>query len=100
MAMRRRSAAEWRTLVDDWKSSALDAEAFSADRGVNAATLKWWRWRLRADDVATAEVPGFLEVVVTERDAPELVVEVGAFRVRVPFGFDAGEVRRLVAALC
>lgn len=45
--------------------------------------------------------PAFLEVVVQERERPpDLVVELGELRVRVPAGFDAHEVRRLVAALC
>ena len=45
----------------------------------------------------------FADVVVVEpepKSAPDLVVEVGELRVRVPSGFDAGELRRLVAALC
>jgi len=107
MATERRSAAEWRVLLDDWMASGLDADAFSASRGVNAATLKWWRWRLRApDDTAPrvadpqSEMPGFLEVVVAAPEVTELVVEIGTLRVRVPYGFDAREVRRLVFALC
>jgi hypothetical protein len=47
--------------------------------------------------------PEFLDVVVIDGvvDAvPDLVVEVGELRVRVPVGFDARELRRLVDALC
>ena len=58
--------------------------------------MGWWRWRLEA-----AEEPAFLDVIVAEPvTVPDLVVEVGALRVRVPWGFDAVELRRLVAALC
>jgi transposase-like protein len=99
MSTKRYSAAEWRVLVEEWLSSGKSKAEFARSRGVSAATLSWWRWKLGAK--ATAVPPTFLEVVVEDPpSAPDLVVEVGELRVRVPFGFDAGEVRRLVGALC
>ena len=103
MAATRRSKAEWRRLVDEWGFSGLEAEEFSTRRGLNPATLRWWRWRLESrGDAPKPEprAPGFLELLVTEPEAPELVVELGAVRIRVPSGFDAEQLRRLVAALC
>jgi hypothetical protein len=46
--------------------------------------------------------PDFLDVVVVDavlEAVPDLIVEVGELRVRVPVGFDARELRRLVDAL-
>lgn len=52
--------------------------------------------------MAAEASPEFVDVVVVEPSAqvPDLVVEVGQVRVRVPVGFDARELRRLVDALC
>lgn len=93
------TAERWRSLVEEWRSSGLSRSAFARARGLNASTLGWWRWRL---GIAMNQEPAFLDVVVTDRQErpPDLIVEVGALRVRVPAGFDSGEVRRLVEALC
>lgn len=100
MAAKRRNAAQWRRLISEWESSELGASEFARRRGLNVSTLRWWRWRLREEPHEALEVPSFFEVLVEEAPAPELVVELGDIRVRVPSGFDAGELRRLVAALC
>jgi hypothetical protein len=96
MVSERRTAAEWHELVVEWKSSRLTAREYAAWRCVNPRTLTWWKWKLGAE-----LEPAFLEVVVTEETRlPDLIVEVGDLRVRVPTGFDSGELRRLVDALC
>ncbi len=95
MVPARRTAAEWHELVSDWKGSGLTAREYAAWRGLNARTLSWWKWKLGTDGGR-----GFLEVVLPEKDVPDLVVEVGDVCVRVPAGFDAVELRRLVDALC
>lgn len=97
MALQRRSAERWRELITEWECSGLPAREFARRRGLNVATLRWWRWKLGADG---CPAPAFLEVVVEEPEPPDLVVELGDLRVRVPAGFDARELRRLVAALC
>lgn len=99
--MVRRSADEWRVLVQAWRASQLPCRVFAARRQVNPHTLTWWAWHLGIRAGEVAEAPAFVEVLVAEAPAPAaLVVEVGPVRVHVPHGFDAGEVRRLVAALC
>ena len=95
MAAERRSAAEWKTLVERWLRSGESREAFAIANGLNATTLGWWRWKL---DISA---PAFLDVVVEESaPPPDFELAVGQVRVRVPLGFDAGELRRLVDALC
>jgi hypothetical protein len=44
---RRRSAAEWATLLDELTSSPLDIDAFADIHGVTASRLRWWRWHFR-----------------------------------------------------
>lgn len=114
-----RRAEEWQQLVGEWRGSGLPCKAFASARGVHPHTLSWWAWRLEsrsprrgparrscagrsAVSAAAPAAPRFVEVVVS--DCPtvplDFVVEVRDLRVRVPVGFDAGELRRLVGALC
>lgn len=114
-----RGAEEWRRLVGEWRGSGLPCKAFASARGVHPHTLSWWAWRLEsrspgrgqarrsrvgrsAASAASPAAPRFVEVVVSDGPAVPLdfVVEVRDLRVRVPVGFDAGELRRLVGALC
>ena len=76
---------------------------FAASRGITRATLYWWRSRLGRRRQAADLVP--VEVVEhdIERRSPhdasfELHVG-GSVVLRVPAGFDEGELRRLVRAL-
>ena len=87
MAAQRRTAEEWRGIVQDWLASGRSKDVYARELGVSPVTLGWWQWKLGV-------------VAPEPKSAPDLVVEVGELRVRVPSGFDAGELRRLVAALC
>lgn len=102
--MARRSAAEWQVLVSGWRASRMSRRAFAAAHGVDPQTLSWWAWRLGSSSAPRrVRSPAFVEVVVAEaadRPGPDFVVEIGVIRVRVPRGFDGGELRRLVEALC
>jgi transposase-like protein len=51
---KRRSAAEWRRVVQAWRQSGLTAASFAERRGLNAATLRFWAWRLARDGAAPA----------------------------------------------
>ena len=89
----------WRERVGAWRASGLTAEAFASGEAFSASTLRWWSSRLgRAPSVT------FLELLprpsASAPEAPrDLVIEVGAARVRVAPGFDptllAGVVRAL-----
>ena len=104
MGARRRTADEWREIVARWRSSGRSKEDYARELGVSPITLGWWQWKLAGDASVPTVTPRFAEVVVVTpnepKAAPDLVVEIGDLRVRVPSGFDAGELRRLVSALC
>ena len=111
MGLGRRSAAEWRCLVDEWAASGLTKSEFARAVGVRPTTLAWWRWNLRARDrragasatdagLVFAEVELLADSDSARGPAPDFVVELGAVRVRVAPGFHAGELQRLLAALC
>jgi hypothetical protein len=92
--------AKWQERVQAWRTSGESARAFAEKRGYAPATLRYWSSRL-----GTAEAPRFLRLVpkappATASASPsELVVEVGAARVRVAVGFDPALLADLVTAL-
>lgn len=102
--MAKRCAEEWRALVREWRASGQTRRVFAAAHGVHPQTLSWWAWRLGSGEKSRLRTPAdFVEVVVVDAPAPPavmFVLEVGGVRVHVPGGFDGGELRRLVAALC
>jgi len=38
--------AEWQKRIERWRDSGLSAEQFAAELGINAGTLKYWKYRL------------------------------------------------------
>lgn len=95
-----RSAEEKAEFVRRWHASGLSLTRFSRMHGVSPSSLRQWSGGLPQSTLATTP---FVEVeLVGPQYTPALVVEVAGsgHRVVVPGGFDAGELRRLVAALC
>jgi transposase-like protein len=101
MEYRIRTMAEKRELVADWRRSGMSKLRFARERGVPPSGLSRWIARMEGTE---AEGPRFLPVhVVSDTPAaPCLVVHVSGsgHRIEVPAGFDAGELQRLVRALC
>jgi hypothetical protein len=97
--------AQWRLHLEKWASSGLSAEDFAEQHGLTVRALKWWRWKIGADDAKEAakkpSQPVFAEVVVAPaRTASsfEVLVPNGCV-VRVASDFDEGALRRLLAVL-
>lgn len=99
-----KTEAKWRSLLREQAKSGLTVKEFAARRGLVANTLSWWRCRLRrlaAEAGAAVLVP----VEVVDREAVE--THVGGFEIqlgdgtvlRVPRGFDATELTRLLRTL-
>ncbi len=107
MATQRRSREEWRPIIRKLEASGLNAVQFARRYGLVANTLRWWRGEFRNEHSAEIEFVE-LELVDEEEEdddfeeVPDLFVELGdsGIGIRVPFGFDAGELRRVVRALC
>lgn len=106
MASRRE---EWAQRVAAWQRSGQTAKSYARSIGVNAGTLTHWAWRLCRPQPAQpspqrrqrAPKPAMIEVVRTAGIVPdgfELQLASG-HRVRVPEGFDAAALRRLIAVL-
>jgi hypothetical protein len=100
--MTKTTEARWRRLITAQEKSGLTAREFAATQGMAAATLYWWRSKLRRD--GTKLVP--VQVVEQRREVEagssfnsfELQVD-GTMTLRVPAGFDEAELRRLIRAL-
>ena len=88
-------------IVARWRESGQSRAAFCRELGVATVTLSRWIHRLDASRVATQASPVLIEVGVPggpERDVFELVLR-GGTRVRVPAGFVAEDLARLLGVL-
>jgi transposase-like protein len=109
-AFRRRSRAEAERLVSEFEQSGLRRKEFCAAHGLSMHTLDAWRRRIAGSGSDEKIVP--VEIVEDRRSGmgsehAESVLRNGQFRVvlahglriEVDPGFDAAELRRLIAAL-
>jgi len=88
-------AAAGRAVASVWRAQAVVRAAGGCER--QHAGVVGWAWKLGAE----ASEASFLDVVVEEPEAaPDFQLDIDGVRVLVPLGFDAGELRRLVDALC
>ena len=46
--IKRETRAVWTKRVEQWLASGKSADAFAAEEGLNARSLKWWKWHLGA----------------------------------------------------
>jgi len=110
-----KTEARWRRLIAEQERSGRSVREFAEEKGVSVWSLYGWRSRLgvgggpkrsgdrrRGDALETelvaVDVVGGGSAGVVEAQ-PLLEVEVGDVRVRVPRGFDAEELGRLVCVL-
>ena len=123
--MAKNTRETWEKRIERWQDSGLTAREFSAEIGVNPHTLSHWKWRLNADSnqkqkkariskhkavkkdsSALKERPNeqtvdFIEVVthgITQPEPFEVILADGV-RVRIPIGFGAEDLRRLLQAV-
>jgi transposase-like protein len=70
---RRRSAAEWRTIIERYRQSGLGINEFCAQEGVRASTFEQWYRRHRRAEHRTGQ---FVEVKPVDHAAGPWAVEV------------------------
>jgi len=121
--MTKEAEAKWVERIREWRASWLSAEDFATSEGCKASTLHWASSLLRraakspspttpssTESCARArperrtrssgEAPLFLPLRTRPRaEAVEMVVEIGAARIRVLRGFDALMLSDVVRAL-
>lgn len=102
--MTKTTESKWRALISEQEKSGLTARAFAESRGITATTMYWWRCRLRRQPARAELVP--VQVVDREmavddqRGSADFELRIdSAVTLRIPVGFDEGELRRLVRVL-
>ena len=109
-AFRRRSRAEAERLVCEFNQSGLRRKEFCAAHGLSVHTLDAWRKRIAGSGSDEKIVPveivedraapkGSMRTGSVERNGQFRVVLAHGLRIEVDPGFDAAELRRLIAAL-
>ena len=84
--MQRRNRAQWREIVSQWKASGEPAKSFASRKGLNAGTMKWWSYRLRAEESEAAKHTGGGELVEVIASEPGPTVEVRPIALRLAVG--------------
>jgi hypothetical protein len=121
--MTKETEAKWVERIREWRASGLSAEDFATSKGCKASTLCWASSLLRRAAKSPAamtpssaethsrarperrtrgsgEAPRFLPLRTRPRtEAAEMVVEIGAARIRVLRGFDVSLLSEVVRAL-
>jgi len=99
--------------MERWRDSGLSADQFAAELGINAGTLRYWKYQLDKD--ARGELPGSKEEAsvragnFVEMRPPRIAevagtamfeLELSASRkLRIPAAFEAGALERLLSVL-
>ena len=114
--MERVSREAWAKRVERWQDSGLTAAEYAGEIGVKAHTLAWWKWRLASGERSatsphrrrasrpSVERAAVSPVTFVEMPAPGAtetleVVLPTSIRIRVPAGFDAAALGRLLGVL-
>ncbi len=104
--------AEWQKRIERWRDSGLSAEQFAAELGINAGTLKYWKYRIGKDStgsLAAGQKPrpskaprasSLVEVQATMITSSPFVLELGQDRrLQIPSQFDVSALERLLSLL-
>lgn len=90
----RTSRAEWQKRIERWRDSGLSAEQFAAELGVNAGTLKYWKYRL-GKATTGVDSGSTRRRRIAPRLAPFIEVPTAAVVASSPFVLELGDARRL-----
>lgn len=100
------SAAQARRELEAWRASGLSQQRWCKQRGVSLSRLRYWTAEeQRSDGFQTDRLDSVVRLSLKGAASPtstsptlELEVE-GRYRVRVPVGFDAQTLERLLTVL-
>jgi hypothetical protein len=110
----RQTRREWAQRVAAWRRSGQSSKEFAAGAGINASTLLWWSTKLRSERVVAQAAghtrrPGGMGQPLAPVSLVELrggvvddrfELELGhGRRLRIPPGFDAAALERLLRVL-
>lgn len=93
----------WAERVRAWQEAGGSAESFAKGKGFSGSALRMWRSRLSAGAVSTS--PRIVALVprssmpASAPGAGELIIEIGAARVRVAAGVDRALLADVIGVL-
>jgi transposase len=98
------AATRWAKRVERLKKSGLSIRAFAAREGLPSGSLSHWKWKLERQSGQALRPTRFVELKTSGPGlggpaVPYEVVLASGRVVRVPRGFDAVELGRLVGVL-
>lgn len=109
----RRSAGDWRGLIEEWRESGIDLTEFCRERRITASSLRWWRWRLGiSSDPSACKAGGGAMLRAPRNEWIQLEIETPkstgrGFELRwpngrilaIPANFDAEALGRILAVV-
>lgn len=108
----RTSRTEWQKRIERWNDSGLSAEQFAAELGINAGTLRHWKYFLgkQVSRTASDKAPAVTTSALVEVRASSVATAVASpmpfelefstdRKLRIPPQFDAAALERLLAVL-
>jgi transposase-like protein len=100
-SMTNHAEAKWRSLIEAQVRSGLSVREFASARGLAPSTLYWWRSRLRREPAVLVPADVVETDVVTDpHRRPTFELQLGdSMTLRIPSGFGASELRRLIQAM-
>jgi transposase len=104
---KRTSRAEWQKRIARWQDSGLSADEFAAEIGVNAGTLRQWKYTMNRMARGSArrkpalDASSFVEVQsAATASESTFQLELGPDRrLHIPSNFDAAALGRLLSLL-
>jgi len=90
----RRSREEWKQIVAEQRSSGTKVSGWCRERGISRKSFYQWRGKLESHE------SGFIRVEANAGPATTLTVQTpDGYRIEVPRGVEASQVRTLLRAL-
>lgn len=95
---------QWLAVIQDWEGSGLKLREFCARRGVNPATLAWWRRELKRRRERPQSPAGRVQLVEITRSGTSTdqgfeVALANGVRVRLPMQFEPAALKQLLGVL-
>lgn len=91
----------WRGVLQRWRASGMSRAAFCRRHGISYHSLNYWKSRVGGKTEGGASGgrrSRFVEIAVPPAAGPTYEIALaGGRRLRIPPGFDDGEVARLMA---
>jgi transposase-like protein len=95
--MKRCSGEEKKMWLEDWKESGKSAWNYAKENGLNPQTF--YKWARENTDVPQQFVEIKTQPLETAGHRPEILIEKGDIKIRMPMGINLNELRAVIECL-